>query len=221
MLCRNFSLVNRPHFSQASFQCLKFLWLGGRTSPKKSHIWLHSFSAAWIVPMNITADWTSLMPMLWPCVCIFFSYVQCTQATYCWMILCQLEVINPSVRMSWITNNWEDHWTSKAARMIKALVSEFPIWIFLFFWLFQMEKYRTSSINSGGPTAEMQANATELALDGWHDFIADFEDELNDGKATFSRRVVTASVQQTVEEEYSTYVMGAPSSGTILDTLKF
>lgn len=90
------------------------------------------------------------------------------------------------------------------------------------FELFQMENYRTSSmINSGGPTAEMQANTTQFtpALDGWYDFVADFEDELDDGKATFSRREVT--VQQTVEEEYSTYVMGAPSSGTMLDTLKF
>lgn len=85
-----------------------------------------------------------------------------------------------------------------------------------------MENYRTSStINSGGPTAEMQANAIHTpALDGWYDFVADFEDELDDGKATFSRREV-AAVQQTVEEEYSTYVMGAPSSGTTLDTLKF
>lgn len=75
--------------------------------------------------------------------------------------------------------------------------------------------------NNGGPTAEMQANAAQFtpALDGWYDFVADFENELDDGKATFSRREVT--VQQTVEEEYSTYVMGAPSSGTTLDTLKF
>jgi hypothetical protein len=76
--------------------------------------------------------------------------------------------------------------------------------------------------NSAGPNAEMQANATQFvpALDGWYDFVADFEDELDDGKATFSRREA-ATVQQTVEEEYSTYVMGAPSSGTMLDTLKF
>lgn len=77
-------------------------------------------------------------------------------------------------------------------------------------------------INSGDPTAaEMQANATQFtpALDGWYAFVADFENELDDGKATFSRREVT--VQQTVEEEFSTYVMGAPSSGTMLDTLKF
>jgi hypothetical protein len=81
-----------------------------------------------------------------------------------------------------------------------------------------MEEYRASGI---GPTAEIQANATEFnaALDGWHDFIADFERELDDGKATFSRHKLT--VQQTVEEEYSTYVMGAPSSGTMLDTVKF
>lgn len=83
-----------------------------------------------------------------------------------------------------------------------------------------MEKYRASSVDSGA-TVEMQANATQFtpALDGWQNFVAEFEDELDDGKATFSRREVT--VQKTVEEEYSTYVMGAPSSGTMLDTLKF
>ena len=75
-------------------------------------------------------------------------------------------------------------------------------------------------IDSGGPTAE-QANATQFtpALDGWYDFVADFEDELDDGKATFSWREVT--MHQTVEDEYTTYVMGALSSGTTLDTLKF
>lgn len=85
-----------------------------------------------------------------------------------------------------------------------------------------MEKYRASSVDSGpGTTIEMQANATQFtpALDGWQNFVADFEDELDDGKATFTRREVT--VKKTVEEEYSTYVMGAPSSGTMLDTLKF
>jgi hypothetical protein len=84
-----------------------------------------------------------------------------------------------------------------------------------------MEKYRTSSVDSGNSTAEIQPNETQFTpvLDGWHDFIADFEDRLDDGKATFSRHAAT--VQQTVEEEYSTYVMGAPSSGMMLDTLKF
>ena len=56
-------------------------------------------------------------------------------------------------------------------------------------------------------------------MDGWYDFIADFEDELDDGKATFSQCEV--AVEQTVKEEYSTYVMGTASSGTMLDTLKF
>ena len=85
-----------------------------------------------------------------------------------------------------------------------------------------MEKYQTSSVDSGNSTAEIQANEIQStpALDGWHDFIADYEDGLDDGKATFSRRR-EATVQQTVEEEYSTYVMGAPSSGTMLDILKF
>jgi hypothetical protein len=80
-----------------------------------------------------------------------------------------------------------------------------------------MDKYRKSSSVS---SAEEQASAAQFAtpLDGWQDFIADFETDLNDGKATFSRE---AAIQQTVEEEYSTYVMGAPSSGTTLDTLKF
>jgi hypothetical protein len=83
-----------------------------------------------------------------------------------------------------------------------------------------MEKYRTSSVNSGNATEDMQANATQFmsAVNPWHDIVAGYDAELDDGKATFSRE---ATVQQTVEEEYSTYVMGAPSSGTTLDTLKF
>ena len=83
-----------------------------------------------------------------------------------------------------------------------------------------MGKYRASNDDSGA-TVE-QANASSQytpALNGWQNFVADFEDELDDGKATFLRREVT--VQQTIEEEYSTYVMGTPSSGTMLDTLKF
>ena len=85
-----------------------------------------------------------------------------------------------------------------------------------------MGKYRASSVDSGGATVEMQANASQFtpALDGWQNFVADFEDELDDGNATFSRRR-EVTVQQTVEEEYATYIMGAPSSGTMLDTLKF
>ena len=84
---------------------------------------------------------------------------------------------------------------------------------------FQMEKYRKSS--SASSAEEMQTSRAQFAppLDGWQDFLADFETDLNDGKATFSHKA--AAVQQTVEEEYSTYVMGAPSSGTMLDTLKF
>jgi hypothetical protein len=54
----------------------------------------------------------------------YFIYnMQCTTPDR--FMICQ--VINPSVRMSWITNNWEDHWASKAARMMKDLVSEFLI----------------------------------------------------------------------------------------------
>ena len=35
------------------------------------------------------------------------------------------QVINPSIRMLWITNNWEEHWATNVAGIIKALVSEF------------------------------------------------------------------------------------------------
>jgi hypothetical protein len=83
-----------------------------------------------------------------------------------------------------------------------------------------MEKYRASDINSGSAAAEMQTSVIQStsALDAWQDFIAEYEAELDDGKATFSQ---DTAVQQTVEQEYSTYVMGAPSSGTMLDTLNF
>ena len=32
-------------------------------------------------------------------------------------------VVNPSIRMSWIINNWEEEWSDKAANTIKELVS--------------------------------------------------------------------------------------------------
>ena len=59
------------------------------------------------------------MPTLWPCVSNLA--LMCTYHTDHSM-MCQ--VINPSVRMSWITNNWEDDWAKKATSMMKTLVSE-------------------------------------------------------------------------------------------------
>jgi hypothetical protein len=74
-----------------------------------------------------------------------------------------------------------------------------------------MENYRTS-INSGDPTAKTQANATQFvpALDGWYDFVADFEDELDDGKATFSRREVTVQKQLKKNIQHTSWVLRLP-----------
>lgn len=81
-----------------------------------------------------------------------------------------------------------------------------------------MEKYRASSMDSGSTAEEMQISGIQStsALDAWQEFFAKYEADLNDGKATFSH---DTTVQQTVKQEYSTYVTGALSSGTMLDIL--
>jgi hypothetical protein len=81
-----------------------------------------------------------------------------------------------------------------------------------------MESYRARKV-PGGIAANTQVTTEQPAvLNAWQNLIANFEAELNDGQATFTQET---TVQQTVEQEFSTYVMGARSSGTTLDTLKF
>jgi hypothetical protein len=88
-------------------------------------------------------------------------------------------VVNLSIQMSWITNNWKKFWCKKAANT----------------------------------AAEHQ----EVVMDAWQQIVADFDAEMADGKATFSRK----PIQQSVVEEYSTYVMGALSAGSTFNTLGF
>jgi hypothetical protein len=54
-------------------------------------------------------------------------------------------------------------------------------------------------------------------MDAWQRIAADFDAEMVDGKATFSRK----PIQQSMVEEYSTYVMGALSARSTFDTLGF
>jgi hypothetical protein len=54
-------------------------------------------------------------------------------------------------------------------------------------------------------------------MDAWQRIVADFDAEMADGKATFSRK----PIQQSMVEEYSTYVMGALSARSTFDTLGF
>jgi hypothetical protein len=79
-----------------------------------------------------------------------------------------------------------------------------------------MEEYRERDT----PTVMSATQSDPLSvvtLDGWQQFIADYEAELADGQATFNRN----PTQQSVQEEYATYVMGALSAGSTSDTLGF
>ena len=76
-----------------------------------------------------------------------------------------------------------------------------------------MEEYREQY----KPTAMLAAEHQEVVMDAWQRIVADFDAEMADGKATFSRK----PIQQSVVEEYSTYVMGALSAGSTFDTLGF
>jgi hypothetical protein len=67
------------------------------------------------------------------------------------------------------------------------------------------------------PTATSAAEHQEVVMDAWQRIVADFDAEMADGKATSSRK----PIQQSVAEEYSTYVMGALSAGSTFNTLGF
>lgn len=76
-----------------------------------------------------------------------------------------------------------------------------------------MEKYR----GTDKPKDTSAAETEEVEMNAWQKIMADFETELGDGKGTFARK----SAQQSVQEEYSIYVMGALSAGSTFDTLGF
>jgi hypothetical protein len=67
------------------------------------------------------------------------------------------------------------------------------------------------------PTAASAAEHQEVVMDAWQQIVADFDAEMVDEKATFSRK----PIQQSMVEEYSTYVMGALSAGSTFNTLGF
>ena len=56
-----------------------------------------------------------------------------------------------------------------------------------------------------------------VLLDQWQDFVVGFDDVLRDGKATFNLK----PIPQSVNEEYSTYVMGALRADSTPNALSF
>lgn len=77
-----------------------------------------------------------------------------------------------------------------------------------------MEEYRERDT----PTTTSAAEQDDVPVDAWQMMVADFDAEMADGKETFSRK---PAQQQSVQEEYSIYVMGALSAGSTFDTLGF
>ena len=67
------------------------------------------------------------------------------------------------------------------------------------------------------PVATLATEHQEVVMDAWQRIIADFDAEMADGNETFGRN----PTQQSVQEEYSIYVMGALSAGSTVDTLGF
>ena len=67
------------------------------------------------------------------------------------------------------------------------------------------------------PTAMSAAEHQDVAMNAWQMIVADFDAEMADRKETFARN----PSQQSVQEEYSIYVMGALSAGSTFDTLGF
>jgi hypothetical protein len=54
-------------------------------------------------------------------------------------------------------------------------------------------------------------------MDAWQMIVTDFDAEMADGKETFGRK----PTQQSVQEEYLIYIMGALSAGSMVDMLGF
>jgi hypothetical protein len=76
-----------------------------------------------------------------------------------------------------------------------------------------MEEYRERD----KPTVTSATEHENVSLDAWQMIVADFDAEMGDGKDTFTRK----HTQQSVQEEYSIYAMGALSAGSTFDTLGF
>jgi hypothetical protein len=76
-----------------------------------------------------------------------------------------------------------------------------------------MQEYRERDT----PTATSAAEHQDVAMNAWQRIVADFDAEIADGIGTFTRN----PTQQSVQDEYSIYVMGALSAGSTFDTLGF
>jgi hAT family C-terminal dimerisation region len=76
-----------------------------------------------------------------------------------------------------------------------------------------MEEYQQRKMPAVTSVIEHQ----DVVMDAWQMIVADFNAEIADGKETFGRN----PTQQSVKEEYSIYVMGASSAGSMVDTLGF
>jgi FPC/CPF motif-containing protein YcgG len=76
-----------------------------------------------------------------------------------------------------------------------------------------MEDYRQQYMPAATSVIEKQ----DVQMDAWQRMVADFDAEIADGRNTFGRK----PTQQSVQEEYSIYVMGALSAGSTVDTLGF
>lgn len=76
-----------------------------------------------------------------------------------------------------------------------------------------MDEYREKNMPAVTSATEHQ----DAEMDAWQIIVANFDREISDGKETFGRKVA----QQSVEEEYSIFVMGALSAGSTVDTLGF
>ena len=76
-----------------------------------------------------------------------------------------------------------------------------------------MEEYREQNL----PAATSATEHQDIVMDAWQMIVADFDAEIADGKETFGQK----PTQQSVQEEYSIYVMGSLSAGSTVDTLGF
>ena len=66
------------------------------------------------------------------------------------------------------------------------------------------------------PIAMPDAEHENVVMNAWQMIVTNFDTELADGRETFTQRA-----QQSVEEEYSIYVMGALSGRSVFDTLGY
>ena len=67
------------------------------------------------------------------------------------------------------------------------------------------------------PATALATEQFSVVMNAWQRMVADFDADIADGKATFGQK----PTQQSVQEEYSIYVMGVLLAGSTVDTLGF